>query len=134
METSNNKSRSNPDFVDLRTRAELLELCGDAEGAERLRRISLEVGREVDLTCYAYQLLWRERIADAIDLLERNAAGHPESWNVRHSLGEAYEMLGDYESAAANFRRALALTDDAEKAGLIERSLHRVARSEPAGS
>src|SRR4029079_10118868 len=94
------------DFIDLRTRAELLELCGDVPGAERLRTLSLEIDREVDLTCYAYQLLWRDKIEDAIDILERNASAHPESWNVQHSLGEAYELLGDYRSAAANFRVA----------------------------
>ncbi len=83
------------DFIDLRTRAELLELCGDQPGADRLRTLSLEIAREVDLTCYAYQLLWRDKIMDAIDILERNAATHPESWNAHHSLGEALEMHGD---------------------------------------
>ncbi len=116
------------DFIDLRTRAELLEICGDEEGAKRLRDLSLEVGREVDLTCYAYQLLWRNRIDEAIELLEHNAAVHPDSWNVRHSLGEAYETLGDYYTAAMNFRMALALTDDDERLSQIGSSLQRIER------
>jgi Flp pilus assembly protein TadD len=117
-----------PDFVDLRTRAELLELCGDTEGADRLRELSMEIAREVDLTCYAYQLLWRDRVDDAIDLLERNALAHPDSWNVRHSLGEAYELLGDHYSAAMNFRMALALTEDEENLEAIATGLERVTR------
>ena len=44
-----------PDFIELRVRAEFLELCGDSETAEKLRLRSLEVAREVDLTCYSYQ-------------------------------------------------------------------------------
>lgn len=117
-----------PDFIDLRTRAELLELCGDESGAERLRNLSLQIAREVDLICYAYQLLWRSKLDDAIELLEVAAATHPDSWNVRHSLGEAYEALGDEYSAAMNFRMAAALTEDEGSLALIETSLARVNR------
>jgi tetratricopeptide (TPR) repeat protein len=122
------------DFIDLRTRAELLDICGDSAGAQRLRSLSLEIAREVDLTCYAYQLLWRERIDDAIDLLERNAAAHPDSWNVRHSLGEAYETLGDYDSAARHFRIAASLADDDDGLSRIHDSLRRVERLNQAAS
>ena len=122
------------DFIDLRTRAELLEICGDADGAERLRNLSLEIAREVDLTCYAYQLLWRSKVDEAIDILERNVSAHPESWNVRHSLGEAYEALGDYTSAAMNFRAAQSLTDDSSAIAHIEKSLRRVIQFEAAAS
>lgn len=122
------------DFIDLRTRAELLDLCGDIPGAERLRTQSLKVAREVDLTCYAYQLMWRDKIDEAIDILEVNASAHPESWNVRHSLGEAYEMLGDYHSAAQNFRIALTLTENRVDLAQIGQSLRRVAQFEAAAS
>lgn len=117
-----------PDFIDLRTRAELLELCGDVSGAERLRTLSLQIAREVDLICYAYQLLWRSKLDDAIEILEGAAAAHPGSWNVRHSLGEAYEALGDDYSATMNFRMAAALTEDEGSLALIETSLARVNR------
>ena len=122
------------DFIDLRNRAELLEICGDADGAERLRNLSLEVAREVDLTCYAYQLIWRSKVDEAIEILERNVSAHPDSWNVRHSLGEAYEALGDYHSAATNFRLAQALTDDPSSIAHIEQSLRCVREFEAAAS
>jgi Flp pilus assembly protein TadD len=117
-----------PDFIDLRTRAEFLELCGDGSGAERLRNLSLQIAREVDLICYGYQLLWRAKLDDAIEILEVATASHPDSWNVRHSLGEAYEALGDDYSAGMNFRLAAALTEDEGSLALIETSLARVNR------
>ncbi|HEY3054465.1 MAG TPA: hypothetical protein VGK31_00895 [Thermoanaerobaculia bacterium] len=125
---------SKPDFMDLRTRAELLELCGDLEAADRLKHLSLQIAREVDLTCYAYQLLWRNRLDDAIEILERNAASHPESANVRHSLGEAYELLGDYHTAAMNYRMAAALTENEGQLGRIENALERLSMAESAAS
>lgn len=115
---------ANQDFIDLRVRAEYLELCGDDEAAHRLRNLSLEIAREVDLTCYAYQLLWRDRIEDAIQLLRVNAAVHPDSWNVYDSLAEAYEQKGDFVTAIAWYRVALPLVDDDDARRRIE---HRIA-------
>ncbi|HEX9163746.1 MAG TPA: hypothetical protein VF980_18705 [Thermoanaerobaculia bacterium] len=129
-----NAANVKPDFMDLRTRAELLDLCGDAEAAERLRNLSIEIAREVDLVCYAYQLMWRDRYDEAIDLLARNAAAHPTSWNAWHSLGEAFETIGDPDSAATNYRTAAELTDDRENLELIEGALQRVNRLEAAAS
>jgi Flp pilus assembly protein TadD len=117
----------NPDFVDLRMRAELLELCGDLESATRLREQSFEIAREVDLTCYAYQLMWRHRIADAIDMLERNAASHPQSWNIYDSLGEAYEQAGERARAVASYRKALRFVRDERERQRIERRLSALA-------
>ena len=117
----------NPDFVDLRMRAELLEICGDVQSATRLREQSFEIAREVDLTCYAYQLMWRHRIADAIDMLERNAASHPQSWNVYDSLGEAYEQAGERALAIENYRKALRLVRDQRERERIERRLASLA-------
>lgn len=122
------------DFIDLRTRAELLEICGDVEGAERLRSQSLEIAREVDLTCYAYQLMWRNKSDTAVELLERSLAAHSHSWNMFHTLGEAYEMLGDYATAAANFRAALTVADGNEAIATINESLGRVAHLEAVAS
>lgn len=120
--------RIQPDFLDLRNRAELLEICGDEEGALRLRRQSLEIAREVDLTCYAYQLMWRNKIDEAIELLEHNLEKNPGSWNIRHSLGEAFESLGDFYSAAVNYRAAADLADDDDTLTRLTRELERVER------
>ncbi len=111
MDVSSSKS----DFLDLRTRAEFLDLCGDSDRAEELRQLSVEVGREVDLNCYAYQLLWRGKIEAAFDLLYHNVETHPNSWNVYDSLAEAYAMIGDTESASEHYSRALLLVRDPEQ-------------------
>jgi tetratricopeptide (TPR) repeat protein len=103
------------DFIELRTRAEFLDLCGDSGRADELRELSVEVGREVDLNCYAYQLLWRGQIGSAFELLHRNAELHPDSWNVYDSLAEAYAMIGDSEGAIDQYGRALWLVRDPEQ-------------------
>lgn len=107
----NQPAEVKPDFIDLRTRAELLELCGDADGAKRLRDLSLEIGLEVELNCYAYQLLWRNLVDQAIDLLRRNLAAYPDSWNAWDSLAEAYEIKGETALAIEHFQTAERLSD-----------------------
>jgi predicted Zn-dependent protease len=116
-------SAASLDFIDLRVRAELLELCDDPEGAERLRARSLEIAREVDLTCYAYQLMWRNRAWEAIALLEVSAARHPNSWNVWDSLGEAYAQAGEIRRAIECYGHASRLIDDEPMRLRIEHTL-----------
>ncbi len=108
-----------PHFLDLRVRAEFLELCGDRESAEELRRVSMNVAREVDLTCYAYQLLWRGRADEALALLQLNAEIHSDSWNVYDSLGEIYGEIGNIDRAVENYSRAAGLVVDPEQAERI---------------
>lgn len=112
-----------PDFIDLRTRAEFLALCGDADAARRLEQQALDVAREIDLVCYAYQLLWRARIDDALDLLRYAVSTHPDSWNAHHSLAEAFEHKGEFAMAIAHYREALNRVDDDNQRRIIERRL-----------
>ncbi len=122
------------DFMDLRTRAEFLDICGDHEAAARMRELSLQIAREVDLTCYAYQLMWRDLVDQAIELLDLNAAANPDSWNIYDSLGEAFELKGDLVSATENYRRAATLVTDGEHRQRIEYTLERLAGLERAVS
>ncbi len=111
------------DFIDLRTRAEFFDLCGENDLAAELRQRSMEIAREVDINCYAYQLLWRGHVEQAIELLEMNAAAHPESWNVYDSLGEVYAETGDFERAIEQYARALSMVDDDRTAARIRSAL-----------
>ena len=114
---------TNQDFFDLRMRADVLEMCDDLPGANRLRAISLEIAREIDLICYGYQLLWRNRPLDAIEILERNAASNPESWNAWDTLGEAYAQYGDVRRAAECYMHASRLVAGEQDRLRIERHL-----------
>ncbi|HUP48928.1 MAG TPA: hypothetical protein VNA04_09065 [Thermoanaerobaculia bacterium] len=114
------------DFIELRTRAELLELCDDPGGAAKLRKLSLEIAREVDLTCYGYQLLWRNRVREAVTILEENAARHPESWNAWDSLGDGYAQEGEIARAAECYGHASRLAEDVEQRVRIESSLREM--------
>ena len=112
-----------PDFLDLRIRAEFLELCGDSDGAQRLITLSLEIAREIDLVCYAYQLMWRGRVDDAVEMLRYTVATHPDSWNAHHSLAEALESKGEFSMAIAHFREALHRLDDPHERKNVEARL-----------
>jgi tetratricopeptide (TPR) repeat protein len=115
-----------PDFIDLRSRAEFLELCGDAEGARELQDFSLQIAREIDLVCYSYQLMWRDRVDDAIEMLLYTISQHSDSWNVHHSLAEAYEQKGDFARAIEWYRHAHERTAHEQQRAQIERRLNEL--------
>jgi formylglycine-generating enzyme required for sulfatase activity len=56
-----------------------------------------------------YRLIGKEKIAEAIEVFELTAEAFPQSFNAYDSLGEAYMIHGDSESAIRNYRRALEL-------------------------
>ena len=64
---------------------------------------------ERDWNRIGYQLLAREKMADAIAVFELNAGLHPDSANAHDSLGEALMTAGRTSEAIASYERSLEL-------------------------
>jgi glyoxylase-like metal-dependent hydrolase (beta-lactamase superfamily II) len=67
---------------------------------------------EEELNMLGYQLLARERIEDAIVILELNVEAYPEAFNTYDSLGEAFMAAGKTEESIANYERSLELNPE----------------------
>jgi CubicO group peptidase (beta-lactamase class C family) len=74
----------------------------------RQRKASYDVS-ESEINRFGYQLLARERIADAIEVFRFNVEEFPNSWNVYDSLAEAYAMQGARDLAIANYKKSVEL-------------------------
>jgi predicted Zn-dependent protease len=98
--------------LDALMQADVLELCGNAREAARLREESIVGASEDDVICYAYTLLWRNVTERAIELLEENVELHPDSWNAYDTLAEAYSQNGDISRALVNYTLAARLSPD----------------------
>lgn len=64
---------------------------------------------EVQLNALGYRLLGGKKVREAIEIFKLNAETYPQSANVYDSLGEAYLLSGDRESAVRNYQRAVEL-------------------------
>lgn len=104
-----------PTYQNLRTKAGLLELKGDKEGAEAARAKAQTLATEADINNQGYTLLGEGKTDEAVAVFRKNAADHPGSWNVWDSLGEGLEKKGDRAGAAENYRKALAMAPDDQK-------------------
>lgn len=104
-----------PTYQNLRTKAGLLELKGDAGGAAAARAKAQTLATEADINLQGYQLLGEGKIDDAIAVFRKNAADHPASWNVWDSLAEGLETKGDKAGAAENYRKALSMAPEDQK-------------------
>ncbi|HEY3350711.1 MAG TPA: DUF2911 domain-containing protein [Thermoanaerobaculia bacterium] len=109
-----------PTYQNLRTRAGLLELKGDAAGAAEVRQKAQTLATEVDINLQGYALLGEGKIDEAIAVFRKNAADHPASWNVWDSLAEGLETKGDKAAAAENYRKALSMAPEDQKKRLTE--------------
>jgi len=72
------------------------------------------------IRCHYHQLLNQKRNTEALAIFIQNTKSHPDSWNARDSLGEAYAVTGDKAKAIVNYQKALALTTDPVQKKRIE--------------
>ncbi|MBK8499121.1 MAG: beta-lactamase family protein [Flavobacteriales bacterium] len=89
--------------------------------AERAAEFSFE---EQDLNVLGYNLLWNDRVDDAVRIFRLNAEEYPRSANVYDSYGDALLAKGDSDGALENFKKCYAmdgtLTATKEKIDAIE--------------
>lgn len=64
---------------------------------------------EVELNNFGYELLFTNRVKDAIEIFKLNVAAYPEGFNTYDSLGEAYLADGQRDLAVKNYKRSLEL-------------------------
>jgi tetratricopeptide (TPR) repeat protein len=98
--------------------AKNLERDIDQKGIDAALK-SFDQGRSGDSSSYyidegkinqlGYQLLNREKTADAIEVFKLNVREFPKSSNVYDSLGEAYLKAGNRELAVQNYKRSIEL-------------------------
>ncbi|GAB3318839.1 hypothetical protein GCM10027299_10870 [Larkinella ripae] len=79
---------------------------------------------EADLNDWAYRMMSRGQIKEALAIFKLNADLYPESWNVYDSYGEALFRNGQKAEAIAMYRKSIALNAD-NKGGkqMLERLL-----------
>ncbi len=62
---------------------------------------------EQEINLLGYYLISKERIDDAIQVMELNVRSFPQSWNVYDSLAEAYLMKENKDLAIKNYNKSL---------------------------
>ncbi len=65
-----------------------------------------------ELNNLGYQLLYIDRVTDAIEIFKLNVEAYPDASNPYDSLGEAYMINGAYELATKNYEKAIELNPD----------------------
>jgi peptidylprolyl isomerase len=78
---------------------------------------------EMDLNALGYQLLRRNKVAEAIEILKLNVEAYPNSANVYDSLGEAYVVSGNTALAIQNYEKSLSLDPANSNAAMMLKKL-----------
>lgn len=73
---------------------------------------------EAHLNMLGYQLLYRNRLSDALEIFRLNKEVYPNSFNVYDSYGEALMMQGDTTQSIVNYEKSLELNP--ENANAVE--------------
>jgi len=110
------------------TPRELVE-AGDHDAARaayrgiRSANPSSKAVEESRLNALGYEYLRDRRIPEAIAILQLNLEFYPDSWNVYDSLGEAYMVAGENETAISYYRRSLEMNPENENGRIFLKKL-----------
>lgn len=107
-------------FLNLNTKAKLLESQGKTAEATALRKEAIDIADENQINTYGYDLMGQGKTKEAIDIFALNVKKFPASWNVYDSLGEALAADGDKKGALANYKTALAKAPEGQKKRIEE--------------
>lgn len=102
----------NRNFTNLMTKSGLLEKNGNKAEAGKLKEEAMSIATEAEVNNYGYQLLFANRVDEAIEIFKKNVEDHPESWNVYDSLGEGYAVKGEKKLAKEYYSKALDMVKD----------------------
>ena len=64
---------------------------------------------EVQLNILGYNLMAKERVSEALEILKLNVKNFPDSFNTYDSLAEAYMIAGNKELAIKNYEKSVEL-------------------------
>jgi tetratricopeptide (TPR) repeat protein len=64
---------------------------------------------EAELNNFGYELLFTNRVKEAIEIFKLNVEAYPQAFNTYDSLGEAYLADGQRDLAIKNYKRSLEL-------------------------
>ncbi|UCE24155.1 MAG: MBL fold metallo-hydrolase, partial [Candidatus Zixiibacteriota bacterium] len=67
---------------------------------------------EAQLNMLGYQLLFRQRVDDAMEIFKLNVREYPESFNVYDSYGEVLLLKGDTAQSIDNYEKSVQLNPD----------------------
>jgi Protein of unknown function (DUF2911) len=106
----------NENFANDNVKSQLLAKRGDRAGADALLARALAGASEAELNAYGYQQMNGGELDAAIATFRDNLKRHPESWNAHDSLGEGLAKAGRTAEAIQEYRQALAMAPEAQKA------------------
>jgi len=103
-------------FQALQVKSGLLAQAGKTKESEDLLKGAIKNANENELNTYGYTLLNQNKIKEAVEIFTLNVKRHPDSWNVYDSLGEGNDKAGDKKSALKNYKKALSMAPESQKA------------------
>lgn len=94
-------------FSILKLKANLLEVKGQTQEADKTSKEAVQFATEDELNSYGYELVAANKLDKAIEIFKLNVKQHPKSWNVYDSYGEALAKKGSTQEAIKAYKDAL---------------------------
>ncbi len=98
-----------PNMSNMMTKSTLLANMDKEEEAEKVKKEAIAKGTNSELNNYGYQLFFKGKVKEAVEVFEANVEKNPTDPNVWDSLGEGYAKLGEKQKAIKSFKKSLSM-------------------------
>ena len=113
-----------PNPQNLRTKARILEVKGDAAGAKELRARADVLSPMSGMINNAYALIGAKKYDEAAKLLDTYAAANPQSFRVWNVMGDLHLAKGDKANAKKMYDKAMSLAGDQSERTEVQDSIN----------
>ena len=91
-----------------------LEIAAAKQEYKKIKELAPDLEFEAILNEFGYIFYMENNMKKAIAVLEFNREEHPDSWNTYDSLGEIYEVNGQFQKSVINYKKAQELNASKE--------------------
>jgi len=110
---------SQPTYTNLSLKSQILEKQGKQAEARALMDQALDLASVFEMHAYGRQLIAQGQKERAMEVFQRNARQHKDTWPVDYGLARGYSALGQYDKALKHLRLAQKRVPDAPNREVI---------------
>jgi hypothetical protein len=120
---------SDRNFINVRTKALILEKQGYTEEAQTVMREAVSIATESQVLQYAELLMADGETDRAISVLKENLRKNPESWRAHTALADAFLQKNEKDAALELYEAALTVTDDQRVTAIIHAIMDEIKKN-----
>ncbi len=117
-------------YANLQTKAQILNKMGRSQEADQVMEKAMEKGTVFQVHTYGRQLIAQGEKEKAMEVFQKNAKMHKDTWPVNYGLARGYSAMGDYKKALQYLEKAYELAPQQANKDRVQANMEKLKKGE----